>query len=148
MAESLSDITKAEYKTAFDTFDSNKDGLISSKDLLNLMNYLKFHPTQEEVETMIEEFKQGKNGEITFHEFLDVVAAKMFDGNAENDLIQAFKIFDVEGRGHISALGLKKSLLELDRDLTEDELHVLLRDLKDEDGQINYTKFVKEFLYA
>ena len=148
MAESLSDMTKAEYKKAFDTFDSNKDGLITEDDLLKLMNYLKFYPNQIELASIIEEFTQGKKAEITFHEFLGIVSAKMFDENAENDLMQAFKIFDVEGRGKISALSLKKSLLELDKDLTEEELHGLLRDMRDEDGQINYTKLVKEFLFA
>ena len=148
MAESLSDITKAEYKKAFDTFDSNKDGSIAADDLQKLMDYLKFNPNKEDLASMVEEFTHGKNGAISFHDFLEIIAAKMFDGNAENDLMQAFKIFDVEGRGQISALMLKKSLLELDVDLTEDELHVLLRDLKDEDGQINYTKLVREFLFA
>ncbi len=148
MADSLSDLTKAEYKKAFDTFDSNKDGLITADDLVKLMNYLKFDPNKEDLGSMIEEFTQGKNAEISFHVFLDIVAAKMFDGNAENDLMQAFKIFDVEGRGQIGALSLKKSLLELDKDLTEEELHNLLRDLRDEDGQINYTKLVREFLFA
>lgn len=148
MAESLSDLTKAEYKKAFDTFDSNKDGLLASDDLLNLMNYLKFYPNQAELNSMIEEFTQGKNGEISFFDFLDIAAAKMFDENAENDLMQAFKIFDIEGRGQISALSLKKMLLEVDKDVTEEELHVLLRDLRDEEGQINYTKLVREFLFA
>ena len=148
MAESLSDTTKAEYKKAFDSFDQNKDGIITAVDLMKLMNHLKFNPSQEELSTMVEEFTHGRGDEISFHEFLDIVAAKMFDGNAENDLMQAFRIFDVEGRGQISALGLKKSLLELDKELTEDELHNLLRDLRDEDGQINYTKLVREFLFA
>lgn len=148
MAESLSDITKAEYKKAFDTFDSNKDGHITAEDLLKLMNCLKFNPNKDELTSMIEEFTQGKNAEISFHEFLEINAAKMFDGNSENDLMQAFKVFDLEGRGQISALVLKKSLLELDKDLSEEELHVMLRDLKDEDGQINYTKLVREFLFA
>ena len=91
--------------------------------------------------------EEQKNDQISFSEFLEVIAAKMFDGNAENDLIQAFKIFDAEGRGVVNAFNLKKSLLEIDKDMTEEELYDLMKDLKDEDGNINYSKLVREFLF-
>jgi len=148
MAESLSDATKAEFKKAFDIFNVNKNGSLTSEDLLKLMNYLKFYPNKEELNSIAEEFTQGKQNEISFNNFLDIASTKMFDGNAENDLMQAFRIFDHEGRGQISSINLKKVLLELDKDLSEEDVYMLLRDLKDEDGQINYTKLVREFLFA
>jgi len=159
MAETLSDLIKAEYRTAFQTFDSNKDGKINEEDLEKLMNYLKFNPTKEDIKNMIEEFhkdryvnernsKNSKNEglEIEFDDFLDIVAKKMFDGNAENDLLQAFKIFDVENKGTIKSSTLKKSLMEIDKDITMDELDNLLHEWKDGDAEINYTKIVREFL--
>lgn len=148
MAESLSENTKAEFKVAFDTFDSNKDGFISSDDLQKLMNYLTFFPSKTEVTEMINEFTQGLNNQISFAQFLEIVSDKMFDNNAEKDLIQAFKLFDAQSRGSINALELQEDLLKLNTDLTEEELNAMLKDLKNDDGDIAYIKLVRDFLYA
>ena len=146
MAESLSERTKSEFRQAFDIFDINKDGLINFQDLTTLLNMLHFTPSLEELKSITEEFTMGKKEEINFSEFLEIVSVKMFDDNAEQDLLQAFKIFDVDGRGTIDNTLLKNSILEVDKDITVSELEALLRDVKDENGFINYTKLVREFL--
>lgn len=148
MADCISDTTRAELKNAFDYYDANKTGLISSEDLLDFLNDVKFYPSKIEVEALIKEYSSGKNGLISFPEALEIVALKMFDENAEIELNQAFKSFDNEKKGNINAHELHEILIELHRDLPEEELAHILKDLKDEDGYIHYPSLIKEYLFA
>ena len=145
MAQSLSDSTKAEYKRAFEIFDKDKNGLLEKNDLASLMNYLKFYPKDSEIDEILGEFIDGKS--ISFQDFLEVMAIRMFDGNAENDLLQAFRVFDKEGRGVVNAMNLKEALADVDNELSREQMGELIQGLVDTDGNINYTKLIREFLF-
>ena len=147
MAQSLSDTTKAEYKRAFEIFDKNGDGFIEKNDLASLMAYLKFFPSDTELEEMIGEFSEGKSNKIAFQDFLEMIATRLFDGNAENDLLQAFRVFDKEGRGVINAMNLREAISDVDNDLSKEEMTDLLHGLIDTDGNVNYTKLIRDFLF-
>lgn len=147
MAQSLTDTTKAEYKRAFDIFDKDKNQLLEKNDLASLMNYLKFYPKDAELDEILGEFNDSKTKQISFTDFLEVMATRMFDGNAENDLLQAFRVFDKEGRGVINALNLREALADVDNELSREEMGDLIHGLIDNEGNINYTKLIREFLF-
>jgi len=54
---------------------------------------------------MINEVDADGNGTIDFPEFLSLMARKMKDTDTEEELIEAFKVFDRDGNGLISAAG-------------------------------------------
>ena len=147
MAQSISESTRKEFKTAFQSVDTNKDGLISIDQLFNLLNILRYNPTDQEKNNLIEDYQENNVVQLDFDQFLDFMAKEMFEETTEKDLLTAFKLFDKEGMGKIPLSDLKKCLLNLNKDLTEEDLHDLLKDLQDERGYINYGKLVKEYLF-
>ena len=63
---------------------------------------------------------------------------RMKDVNLEEELREAFKVFDKDGNGFISTEELKQTMTTLGESLTEDEAEkmILIAD-KDGDGQVN-----------
>jgi len=84
------------------------------------------------------------NGTIDFPEFLSLMARKMKDTDTEEELIEAFKVFDRDGNGFISAAELRHVMTNLGEKLTDEEVDEMIREADvDGDGQINYEEFVK-----
>ena len=84
------------------------------------------------------------NGTIDFPEFLTMMARKMKDTDSEEELKEAFKVFDKDGSGFISASELRSVMVNLGERLTDEEVDEMIREADiDGDGQINYEEFVK-----
>merc|ERR1739842_296568 len=84
------------------------------------------------------------NGTIDFPEILSHGARKMKDTDTEEELIEAFKVFDRDGNGFISAAELRHVMTNLGEKLTDEEVEEMIREADvDGDGQINYDEFVK-----
>ena len=62
------------------------------------MNLHGYEPSQEELQNMIEQVDKNKNGTVDFEEFLIMMEsmreAMTGDLEAEDDISQAFKVFD------------------------------------------------------
>lgn len=68
----------------------------------------------------------------------------MKDTDTEEELIEAFKVFDRDGNGFISAAELRHVMTNLGEKLTEEEVDEMIREADiDGDGQINYDQFVR-----
>jgi len=84
------------------------------------------------------------NGTIDFPEFLTMMARKMKDTDSEEEILEAFKVFDKDGNGFISAAELRHIMTNLGEKLTDEEVDEMIREADiDGDGQINYEEFVK-----
>ncbi|KAK7248249.1 calmodulin [Aureococcus anophagefferens] len=69
------------------------------------MRSLGQNPTEAELADMINEVDADGNGTIDFPEFLTMMARKMKDTDSEEEILEAFKVFDKGGNGFISAGG-------------------------------------------
>ncbi|KAG8934979.1 putative calmodulin-3 [Tulasnella sp. 418] len=98
----------------------------------------------EELRAMIKEVDVNKDGTIDFNEFAVMMAKKMKDQDVDAERKAAFKVFDKDGNGLISAEELKTVMAKLGEKLTPEEIDAMIKegDL-DDDGQINYEEFVK-----
>jgi calmodulin len=101
---------------------------------------------------MINEVDADGNGTIDFPEFLTLMARKMKDSDTEEELIEAFKVFDRDGNGLISAAELRHVMTNLGEKLTDEEVNLyfyikvdeMIREADiDGDGHINYEEFVR-----
>ena len=91
---------------------------------------------------MINEVDADGNGTIDFPEFLSLMARKMKDTDTEEELIEAFKVFD--SNGLISAAELRHVMTNLGEKLTDEEVDEMIREADiDGDGHINYEEFVR-----
>lgn len=90
--------------------------------------------------------KKG-NGTIDFPEFLTMMARKMKDTDSEEEIREAFRVFDKDGNGFISAAELRHVMTNLGEKLTDEEVDEMIREADiDGDGQVNYEGTVVIFI--
>nr|ACO09945.1 Calmodulin [Osmerus mordax] len=94
MADQLTEEQIAEFKEAFSLFDKDGDGTITTKELGTVMRSLGQNPTEAELQDMINEVDADGNGTIDFPEFLTMMARKMKDTDSEEEIREAFRVFD------------------------------------------------------
>merc|ERR1712129_684429 len=96
-----------------------------------------------EILDMINEVDADGNGTWDFSEFLTMMARKMKDTDSEDEIKEAFKVFDKDGNGFISAAELRHVMTNLVEKLTDEEVDEMIREADiDGDGQVNYEEFV------
>ena len=69
----LDQIQTAEFREAFEEFDKDGSGAISSKELLGVMRAMGQNPTEDELNNMVMEVDLDGNGTIEFPEFLEMM---------------------------------------------------------------------------
>ncbi|KAG2205647.1 hypothetical protein INT47_008003, partial [Mucor saturninus] len=143
-ADQLTEEQITEFREAFNLFDKDGDGSITTKELGTVMRSLNLNPTEAELQDMINEVDSDGNGHIDFPEFLSMLARKMKDTDSQEEIEEAFKVFDKDGNGYISAAELRHVMTSLGEKLSEEEVDEMIREADvDGDGQINYQEFVK-----
>ena len=144
MTDHLTEEQIAEFKEAFQIFDKDGDGLITTKELGTVMRSLGQNLSEDELKEMIEEVDTDKSGNIDFQEFLGLMAWKMKESGIEEELIEAFKVFDRDGNGMISAHELRFVMSTSGEQLTEDDIEEMIRQADENgDGYIDYEEFVR-----
>jgi calmodulin len=132
-----------EFETAFNQFDSDKDGRITIQELGAMMRSIGQNPTDIELKEMIEEVDQDKDNEIDFNEFVTMMMKSIHDLDSEEKTMEAFRVFDRDGSGVIRVSELKSIMMQLGSSITEAEADDLLQLANQEEGLIDYVEFVK-----
>ena len=113
-----------------------------------VMRSLGRNPAETELKRMIQEVDSDGNGEVDFQEFLTMMTHKMHNIDTEDEMREAFKLFDRDGNGYISPAELKQVMNNLGERLTEAEVDLMIREVDaNGDGQVNYEGKIS-FLYA
>ena len=110
---------------------------------------------------MVNEVDKDGTGSIDFPEFLTMMSLKINEENAEEELREAFKVFDGDGNGFIDRKELGLMMRFMGETLTEEEIQVeemnkrqlfsisfFIKMIIEEadsnkDGLIDYTEFYK-----
>jgi calmodulin len=142
MVDQLTEVQIAEFKEAFSRFDRDNDGTIPINVLGTVMSSLGHNHSEAELVDMINEVDLDGTGRIRFFEFLTMMASgcKCTCDNGEEEVLEAFKKFDKEETGFISASDLINVIRTLGENLSEKELEECLADWS---SQIDYKEFVK-----
>ncbi|KAK9467806.1 hypothetical protein V1512DRAFT_235874 [Lipomyces arxii] len=143
MADQLTSEQIDEFKQAFSLFDRNNDGQITTRELGTVMRSLGQNPSEAELADMINEVDVDNNGSIDFPEFLTMMAHKMKDTDSAQEIKEAFRVFDRDNNGFISATELRHVMVSIGERLTEEEVDQMIREAdKNNDGRIDYNEFV------
>ena len=79
---------------AFDLFDKDGDGTISTQELGIVIRSLGKAVTDQELQQMIDSVDEDQNGIIDFHEFLALMSSSMKEPEKKDEYAEAFKVFD------------------------------------------------------
>jgi calmodulin len=111
------------------------------------MRSLGQNPTEAGLQEMIKEVEAKGQTNIDFPEFLTLMARKMRDTDSEEEIKEAFRVFDKDNSGYISAAELRHVMTNLGEKLSEAEADEMIREADvDGNGQISYNEFVKVML--
>lgn len=134
----------AEFQEAYAMFDKDGDGHITKKEVREMMVSLGQDPTEEEVADMVNEVDTDGNGVIDFNEFLTMMARKKSAKEEELETVEAFRVFDVDGDGFITADELRSVMTKLGESLSAEEIEEMIVTADtDGDGKVDYEEFVK-----
>ena len=141
MVSSLTEEQLEEFKAAYDMFDKDSNG-ITKDELKEAMVTFGKAPTPTELEEIMQRADEDGSGTIDFEEFLKLMAENMQLNAQEDEVKEAFKVFDRDGDGTISAKELTFIMMNLGEKLNEDEIkHMMSIVDKDGDGEISYEEF-------
>ena len=113
MAEHLSKEQIEELQAAFEIFDKDSDGVITVEELEEVVRSLGQVTRPEDVREMISQLDADKSGTVDFHEFLIMMAKKMVAGEEDDELRQAFHVFDDNKDGFIRFIATARTTLTM-----------------------------------
>ena len=87
------------------------------------MRSLGQNPTEAELQDMISEVDADGDGTIDFPEYLTMMAQKMRDTESEEEMKEAFNLFDKDGNGFISAAELRHVMTNIGKKLSSFLVH-------------------------
>ncbi|KAF9028903.1 EF-hand [Hymenopellis radicata] len=144
MSDQMTTEQVSEFKEAFSLFDKDNDGTITTAELGTVMRSLGQNPTEAELQDMINEVDADGDGTIDFPEFLSMMSKRVPDLDSEEEIRQAFMVFDKDKNGTISASELKQVMAGLGEHLTDAELDAMIKEADaDNNGVIDYAEFLK-----
>merc|ERR1711892_93067 len=141
MADNLTVEQESEVKEAFGLADKSGTGSIQIKEVGMVVRALGMNPSDEELQGMLE--GKGDGVHLNFHEFLGIVGHRMNEVDNEDELREAFAVFDRDGQGFIRAAELRHMMTNLGEKLSDQEVDDMIREAGiDNDGQFRYQDFV------
>ncbi|KAK5910421.1 hypothetical protein CesoFtcFv8_004256 [Champsocephalus esox] len=129
-----------EFKEAFTIMDQNRDGFIDKGDLRDTFAALgRLNVKQEEIDEMLREAP----GPINFTVFLTMFGEKLKGADAEETILNAFKVFDPEGKGTLKKDSVSQMLTtQADRFSPEELAEMFTAFPPDVAGNLDYKNLV------
>ncbi|XP_008303218.1 calcium-binding protein 5b [Stegastes partitus] len=138
-----------ELREAFVEFDKDKDGLISCKDLGNLMRTMGYMPTEMELIELGQNINMNSGGRVDFEDFVELMTPKLLDETAGmiglKELKDAFREFDIDGDGAITSDELRHAMVKLlGEHASKTEIEAIVKEADNNgDGTVDFEEFVK-----
>lgn len=131
-----------QYKKAFAKFDKDSTGIISSKQLRQLLRTLGHNPSDIELRELVNQVDIDENGKIDFNEFIIMIGYFDKANNEAEDLCDIFRVFERDGeRGGIDVSELRKIWEEFLRHAVPVEEFEEMISVIDDDGNGEVDRF-------
>ena len=128
--EGLSDEQIEEFREAFSVFDPENKGYIQTKELGNVLRSLGIYITNEEKNEYIEKYVTGIEDNIYFHDFLKIIFQKISDTKVDDELFEAFSLFDPDKKKEIDIDQFEKEFKEYLPEINEKDIKEICQYLK------------------
>ncbi|XP_039277191.1 troponin C, isoallergen Bla g 6.0101 isoform X3 [Nilaparvata lugens] len=147
----MDDLTKDQVsllQKAFNAFDHDKKGYISCDMVGTILEMLGHKQTQSSLIDIIEQVDVDGSGELEFEEFCELASKFLVeeeDAEAmEQELREAFRLYDKEGNGYITTDVLREILTELDPNISDDDLDMMIEEIdSDGSGTVDFEEFME-----
>ena len=116
-----------KYREVYARYGKKNGGKIAPQNLGRVMRFLGKNPSEAELRDMVEKVDADRKGTIEFHDFLNMMQTKKDYSDCENEINEAFRVFDKEGNGLVSVAELKDALKSQGEKLTEEEVEELFK---------------------
>ncbi|XP_076819619.1 calmodulin-like protein 6 [Clavelina lepadiformis] len=142
----LSDQEEKEFQECFEMFDEEGEESINVGELNKMLRLLGWDPTESELQEIVRKSGLRSAGKMTKPQFLKLMERwcnSHQNKQSEEELKQAFQVFDKDGSGYIEWNELKYVMQGAGEPLTDEEVTVMMKEAdKDGDGRIDYEEFV------
>ncbi|VBB29083.1 unnamed protein product, partial [Acanthocheilonema viteae] len=125
-----------QFRKYFNTFDKENKGFIRATQIGQILRTMGQAFEERDLKKLIKEFDTDGSGEIEFEEFAAMVATFVVEdekAGIEEELREAFRLYDKEGNGYIAVSDLRDILRALDENISVEELDEMIADI-DTDG--------------
>lgn len=149
-------LNSVRLRRIFDIFDKNNDSIITVEELGQALGLLGLQTEQAQLESMVKTYIQPGNSGLSFEDFQALHRSlddaffglgaddSSDDKQEEYDLTEAFKVFDEDGDGFISAKELQVVLskLGLHEGAELDRVEMMISSVdKNHDGRVDFFEF-------
>ncbi|XP_010024216.1 calmodulin-like protein 11 [Eucalyptus grandis] len=135
-----------EFQETFCLFDEDGYGCMTFEEFATIIKSLDHSLSKKELQDMIDKATAADgNGVIEFAKFMGLMAHDIKEAtDEEEELKEAFKVFDKDQDGYISPSELRHVMINLGEKLTEEEAQQMISEADlDGDGQVDFEEFVK-----
>ncbi|XP_060577947.1 neo-calmodulin-like [Ruditapes philippinarum] len=157
MVDRLSDAKVKDYRRVFDEYKTGNN-IVEYRYLEKMLRKLGYDPSENDMESVYAHLDVFCNGDVSFAQFLTLMANKFNTGGTENEMNEekeedeellnemkaAFRVFDGDGNGFISQAELKHTLINMGEKLSDDDIEDMMKEADtDGDGQISFPEFCR-----
>jgi len=136
-----------EFQEAFELYDKDRDGHITIKELTAVLRTTNSDITHDQIQSIISQADTTGTGKLNLEDFVNLMSNYYSELDCEEEVINAFRVFDKEGKGTIPSNELKHVMTTLGDKLTNEEVDEMIREADTNgDGIICYEDFVRAMM--
>ncbi len=121
-----------EIKEVFDIYDKEKNQTIDVASLAQVLQWLKFNPTETELREYAMEFDKNKTNQISLKKVLTICNRKILEPDTIDETIEALKLFDHDKDGKIEVTELRWAMTKLGDSLEDAAIDGMINELDPE----------------
>ncbi|KAH8247872.1 hypothetical protein KR038_011318 [Drosophila bunnanda] len=142
-SNNLNDEQLKDLQTAFSLFDESDNKVIPIQHLAHLMRTVACHPTELELQQILNEIDPDSLGELHLGDFLYIMSQKYATMTHEDEIIGAFRVFDKTGTGMIAESEFRHIMKNMGEPMSDDDVDQIVLDADaNVEGNIDYVRFV------
>jgi len=144
-SNSMDEESLNQIKESFLLFDQDNDGYITKQELSTLLRALGKNLTDLEINNLITQH-EIENNSIDFDKFI-IIINQITPKDTQNDLLNAYELFDPENNGFIKVNEFKHIMTNLGEKLNTNEIENIIKDLDPQnEGKIYKNIFIETLL--
>ncbi|KAH8548334.1 hypothetical protein BGW37DRAFT_430958 [Umbelopsis sp. PMI_123] len=136
-----------ELRSLFKSFDRNHDGSISREELYSVLSSMNMPPSKEQLDAMVNAQQLYIIHPASFDMFCSIMLPTFNEQGEERtvdqELMEAFKAFDKDGNGYISATELKSMMRSLGDRVSDEDVQKIIAEVDvNGDGMVSYEEYL------